>query len=205
MKPQLLSDEDDLEEQQGERDTTLQSLGISIGATAFNYSATDKQKDGQHQATTLSQYFLQNHARLYGPQCLCSFLAVLSGIAALASNKTSQVLELTKRACVCAAVKHATGLLAAAFVAGSGLSNIGLNKTRGKVRHLIRDPVSQYLFYALMMMVWIPSAKAVVGGRRPTWWANVGIFKACVLAPVLLREVTHVLWVISDVACLSQM
>jgi len=210
-------------------------------------------------SAVLANYFLQSHGGAHGIQSLLSFLSVLAGVGALllppptAAASSSQTattgrggwikLILLRRCLLCALVKHAAGLVAVATLSARRLPDVGFRQTRRRIEALALDPVSQYLFYCALLLVWVPSLVASSGGGGgggggwlrgrgkaaakaaaaaaatatatdaaaaskivvPTipWWLNgrsTSFYTtACLLGPVLLREVVSTAWVVSDV------
>ena len=165
-------------------------------------------------------------------QCVASLLSTMAGIGAvlaplpsLSSSSPgtySSKLPLLRRCLLCALAKHASGLLAAAALSASRVPRSGLRSARRTIESLALDPVSQYLFYCSLLLVWAPSsprrgggggtgaaaAKAAAGaaGAVP-WWLSGGggagaYVTPCLLGPVLLREAVSTAWVISDVSIL---
>lgn len=179
----------------------------------------------------LANYFLQSHGGAYAFQCTVSAFSVFTGLAAIllpilpfapsSDVNTFNTLQMVfiRRCLLCALMKHASGLLAAAILSARRIPQIGLYETRRRVEALASDPVAQYLFYCSLLLVWLPvtvvispaqnkvasdtgSATAQIASACLPWYLNSKVQRPSILAflgPILLREIIHLVWVVYDV------
>eukprot|EP00591_Stephanopyxis_turris_P006459 CAMPEP_0195530544 /NCGR_PEP_ID=MMETSP0794_2-20130614/33474_1 /TAXON_ID=515487 /ORGANISM="Stephanopyxis turris, Strain CCMP 815" /LENGTH=537 /DNA_ID=CAMNT_0040662079 /DNA_START=61 /DNA_END=1674 /DNA_ORIENTATION=+ len=193
--------------------SSLISLGYAIGTTDkpttkvpfISEEEEDHDDDGISSSTStfrtaiLANYFLHSHGGAYALQCLSSILSVSCAIACLALPPTSLLkVTLLRRAFMCLITKHASGLFAAAVISAHDIPKMGLYRTKERLEMLAKDAVAQYLFYAALLLVWIPST--TTSKLAEVWWMKKNRYYACLLGPVLVREIVHVAWVLSDVA-----
>jgi hypothetical protein len=172
----------------------------------------------------IANYFLKSHGGAHLFQSICSVMAVAASFGAfVAASKSSAkwTLVLLRRALIFAMIKHMTGLISSAVIAAKAVPRIGLNKSRQWMEQVVRDPVSHYIFYTAVLLVWLPNKGLVVetakaastaavaktangAGVSTAWWwpKHVGWLISIVLGPILLREVISTLLVISDVMIL---
>ena len=129
-------------------------------------------------SAVLANYFLQSHGGAHGIQSLLSFLSVLAGLGALLLPPPTPTgtgtgtgsgggwikLILLRRCLLCALAKHAAGLVAVTTLSAKRLPSVGFRQTRRRIEALALDPVSQYLFYCALLLVWAPSLVASGGG-----------------------------------------
>jgi len=159
-------------------------------------------------SAVLANYFLHSHGGSHGIQCFLSLCSILTGIASLclptttttsSSSKPSLSFKmiLLQRSLLCAMTKHISGLLSASITSARSIKKFGYRNIQQKLNALALDPVSQYLFYCALMMIWIPNASLM---HDATTTSN--IVSLSVLGPILLREVISIMWVISDVIVL---
>lgn len=195
-------------------DQSIYSVGWALGASdrrRFDGIASDKSleedvDDGGMEGSPTSvlvSYFLKSHGGAHALQCLCSLLASSAGFAALFfPTKNPMKLVLLKRTMLFAMTKHVSGLFAAALLAARAIPEVGLRKARVWMEQLALDPVSQYVFYAACVLLWLPSSSAgiqkllIVPVEKVSWVFLV------LLGPILLREAVSTVLVISDVLVL---
>jgi hypothetical protein len=155
-------------------------------------------------SSVVAHYLLKSHGGAHALQSICSLFAVLLSVGACLAPSTNTKWQLIflKRAMLCAMTKHLAGLLAATGMTATAIPKVGLGQARRWMEQLARDPVSQYVFYAALMLVWL-SSTPVTATR---WFSNlpvVGKYIPLVLVgPVLLREVISVTFVVSDILLL---
>jgi len=197
-----------------EEDPVLQSIDWSVGSLGQALGASDRiRREGggvqASQSSVIANYFLKSHGGAHGLQCLCSALATLSGLGAIALNASSKkdtTLGLTytmvQRTFLFAMLKHVSGMLAAASIAAKAIPKIGLSQARQWMEKLVLDPVSQYVFFNALMLLWLPKKQRVVQGAC-WWWSRGGKWLIpLMLGPILIREVISNMLVISDVLVL---
>jgi hypothetical protein len=189
-----------------QEDPLLQSIDWSIHSLSHGLGASDSrmQGGGVQAATTsiIANYFLKSHGGAHALQVACSFLATISGLIAIVLQKKQPIGFTCLRRCLLfAMVKHVTGLLAAAAIAAKAIPKIGLSQARGWMEQLVLDPVSQYVSYTALLMLWLPSQTRLVYA----WWSKYPFVVPLLVAPILLREVISNLLVISDILVLSSM
>lgn len=174
-------------------ETSVRSLGWALGAS--DHDNSDDAGVEIAATSVLAQYFLKSHGGAHAIQCLCSVLATVAGLGALLwpppLNST-----LTKRCLFFAMTKHVSGLLAASLLTAKAIPEVGLRQARLWMEQLVRDPVSQYVFYCACLMVWLPPDP--VG----CWWQSYPMVSMLLVGPVLLREVVSSALVVSDVLVL---
>ena len=138
-------------------------------------------------------------------QSAVCFAVLLSVGACLApSTNTKWQMIFLKRAMLCAMTKHLAGLLAATGMTATAIPKVGLGQARRWMEQLARDPVSQYVFYAALMLVWLsstPSHRNDDGFRTYPWWAST--FRLVLVGPIFLREAISVTFVVSDILLLA--
>jgi hypothetical protein len=185
-----------------EEDPLLQSIDWSIGSLGHALGASDFRKDGggveAAQSSVIANYFLKSHGGAHALQCVCSFLATLSGMGAIAFHNSALGFTLLQRALLFAMIKHISGLLAGASIAAKAIPKIGLGQARQWVEQLVLDPVSQYVFYTALILLWLPSKLRLVS----CWWWQQGWITPIILGPILIRETISNLLVISDILVL---
>jgi hypothetical protein len=155
---------------------------------------------GVQAATTsvLAHYFLKSHGGAHALQSVCSFLATLSGLGAIAFHKSSWGFVLLQRTFMFALIKHVSGLLAAASLAAKAIPKIGLFQARQWMEQLVLDPVSQYVFYTALMLLWLPSKQRL---DACWWWKQIWI-PPVLVGPILVREIISNLLITSDILVL---
>lgn len=153
-------------------------------------------------SSVVAHYLLKSHGGAHALQSICSLLAVLLSIGACLSPSKNWQLIFLKRAMLCAMTKHLAGLLAATGMTATAIPKVGLGQARRWMEQLARDPVSQYVFYAALLLVWLSSTPSTA----TRWFSNlpvVGKYIPLVLVgPVLLREAISVTFVVSDILLL---
>lgn len=171
--------------------------------------ASDLRREGggvqASQSSVIANYFLKSHGGAHLVQCLCSALATIAGLGAIALNlksKTSVGLTYTmlQRTFLFAMLKHVSGMMAAASIAAKAIPKIGLSRSRQWMEQLVQDPVSQYVFFNALMLLWLPRRSRVVQGA--CWWWNRKWSVPMLLGPILIREVISSMLVVSDVLVL---
>lgn len=149
--------------------------------------------------SVLVNYFLKSHGGAHALQCVCSILASSAGFASLLlSSKNPMQRVLLQRALLFAMTKHVAGLLGAALLAAKAIPQVGLRKARVWMEQLAVDPVSQYVFYAACILLWLPTDAKV----PMTFAGDVSWVSALLVGPILLREVVSTMLVASDVMVL---
>jgi hypothetical protein len=159
-------------------------------------------------SSVIAQYFLKSHGGAHLIQSAFSLLSTLAGLGALTlySSGAPQSIGLTysllHRTFLFAMLKHVSGLIAGASIAAQAIPKIGLGQSRQWMERLATDPVSQYVFFNALLMVWLPPKQRVIAGACWWWKKNTVVFPLMMLGPILLREVISSIWVISDVLVL---
>jgi uncharacterized membrane protein len=157
---------------------------------------------GVETATTsvVANYFLKSHGGAHGLQFLCSFLATVSGIGVLllGQKKPQLGFVLLQRTLIFAMIKHVSGVLAAASIAAKAVPKIGLTHARQWMEQLVLDPVSQYVFYTAVVLLWLPSKSRL----EFCWWWKKSFIPILLASPVLLREIISNIMVFSDILVL---
>ena len=187
-----------------DEDPLLSSIDGSISSLGYALGASDERMrsdGGGVEATTTSvvaNYFLKSHGGAHALQCACSLLATLSGFGAIMFQKSELGCSMLQRTMIFAMMKHVSGLLVGASLAAKAIPKIGLSQARGWMEKLVMDPVSQYVFYTALLLLWLPSRQ-----RWPArWWSAFSIVPPILVGPVLLREVISSMLVISDILVL---
>jgi hypothetical protein len=195
---------------------SMKSLGWAMGAADHDLTTGGIQIAP---GTVLANYFLKSHGGAHGLQSICSILAATTGFAALLvpPSKVATRLALIKRCLIFAMVKHASGLLAGSFVAAQSIPMTGYRKAVEWMKDLANDPVSQYVFYTAIMLLWLPSSSAKTSAASAAaatttstsivpldfWWKSYQVVPIILLAPILLREVLSTVFVVSDILLLQ--
>jgi len=194
-------------------DMSVQSLGQALG-TSDQQQQLRREGGGVEAApsSVIAQYFLKSHGGVHLVQSVCSLLSTMAGVAAwilyTSSSRTAPptsvgfTYSLFQRTFLFAMLKHVSGLIAAASVAAQAIPSIGLSQARQWMERIVKDPVSQYVFFNALMMVWFPSKKRIIDGT--CWWWNIKspLLPLVMLGPILVREVISNMWVLSDVLVL---
>ncbi|CAB9530378.1 expressed unknown protein [Seminavis robusta] len=195
-------------------DLSVYSVGLALGASDRPpqlqqlMTTTEEREDDDggvagSPSSVVASYFLKSHGGAHALQCVCSLLASSAGFASLMLPANSPLRRvLLKRTMLFAMTKHVAGLLGAALIAGRAIPDVGLRKARVWMEQLAADPVSQYVFYAACVLLWLPSNPTTplfVSGdnsKSLSWIPSV------LVLPILLREVVSTMLVISDVLVL---
>ena len=205
---------------------SVSSVGWAMGASDHPRQQQQEEEDeggGVEAAPTavLVHYFLKSHGGAHALQCVCSLLATTAGLGAILlpltlskKNKNWNILSLTliKRCMLFAMVKHVSGLLAATFLTARAIPEVGLRKARAWMDELVTDPVSQYVFYAACILLWLPNPNLIKAASTSTdaattasaalWWQSYPVVPPLLVGPVVLREMVSTALVISDVLVL---
>lgn len=159
----------------------------------------------------IASYFLKSHGGMHGVQSLMSLLSVLSGIGAYMAPSTNWSFKflLIQRTLLCALAKHLSGLFAVATMSANSIASVGWKETRASIHSVALNPVSQYLFYCALLVVWssgVSNSKSLLSSGSPPWWLRDNgkqVFLTTVLlGPILLREIVSTIWVVADVIVL---
>lgn len=191
-------------------------------------------------SAVIANYFLKSHGGLHGIQSIMSFLSVIFGISSIAINNINQSniinnnnpqqllslkIRLIQRTLLCALSKHISGFIAAATASANRIPDIGWRETRLRMDRFALDPVSQYLFYCCILVLWTNGVagtfgsgdvsslgKVAAGASASTalvsvpWWLKGSrnfYCTLCLIGPILLREIISTIWVIADVLVLQ--
>lgn len=208
-----------------EEDPLLQSIGWSMSSVGQALGASDRRMailndgGGVEAATSsvLANYFLKSHGGAHALQCLCSSLATLSALGAIvlrigysvgsaaaatddggSNAKNVIAFTLLRRTMIFAMIKHVSGLLASASVAAKAIPKIGLTQARQWMEQIVIDPVSQYVFYTALLLLWLPPKQRLA----VCWWWKHKWTIPILTGPILLREIISNILVISDILVL---
>jgi hypothetical protein len=181
-------------------DQSVTSVGYAMGTSD---QAMEEREDGggveAAPTSVLANYFLKSHGGAHAVQCACSLLATVSAMGALLVPTSPLRVMLIKRSMLFAMTKHVSGLLAATSMTATAIPEVGLRKARVWVKKLAQDPVSQYIFYSALILIWLPSS-------QKAWWLESPLTSrlapGVLLGPILLREATSTAFVISDILIL---
>jgi hypothetical protein len=216
----------------------LQSVGQALGASDHTVGDDESEtfNGGVPVASTsvVVHYFLKSHGGAHAVQTLCSVLAATAGVAAIllpitvsssssvsGSSTSTQRLQLSllRRCLTFALIKHVAGLVAAVYVSATRLiPAVGFRQTRVELQELVTNPIAYYIFYAAIILLWLPSpslliqsvpaatgttaAATAISTSSLVWWQSYRGIPLLILAPVVLREVVSTALVISDVLVL---
>mmetsp|Transcript_4180 Transcript_4180/g.10890 ORF Transcript_4180/g.10890 Transcript_4180/m.10890 type:complete len:500 (+) Transcript_4180:127-1626(+) len=181
-------------------DLSVNSIGAALGAS--DRRALEDMGGGVEAATSsvIANYFLKSHGGAHGLQSACGLLAMLSGFGVFVFRQNDKLCPtLLRRTLIFAMVKHVSGLLAAAASTAKAVPKIGLAQTREWMEKLVLDPVSQYVFYTALLLLWMPSPNMII----EAWWWKRSWLPPLLIGPVLVREIVSNLLVLSDVMVLS--
>lgn len=189
-----------------ETDPLFSRIDCSVSSVGWAMGTSDD--GGSVEAapsSVLAHYFLKSHGGAHALQSVCSLLAFLLSMGAVCLPRTPTLQKvLLKRAMLCAMTKHLAGLLAATGMTASSIPKIGLGQARRWMERLARDPVSQYVLYTALLMVWLSSTPPTV----EPWYNALPVLAKYVplllVGPVLLREAISTMFVLSDVVLLLQ-
>jgi len=180
---------------------SVSSVGWAMGTSdTVKQDANDNDDGGGVEASkssVLANYFLNSHGGAHALQSLCSLLAVLASVGSMVFH--THRLVLMKRAMMLAMTKHLSGVLAATTAAAKAIPEVGLRKAKVWMEEVALDPVSQYVFYTALMLLWLPSSASST--NTLWWWNKVPTF--CFVGPILLREFISMAFVVSDILVLS--
>lgn len=177
-----------------DHDSPITSVGWAMGTS--DYHRNTRHEDHGVEASTSSlvaHYFLHSHGGAHAIQSICSFMAVLTCLLSfLPQQKPLQQIQWMQRAMISAMTKHVSGILAAAIMAAKAIPTAGWRTAKGWMEELALDPVSQYVGYAALILVWLTTISALPWGA-----------KVVLLGPILLREFISMAFVLSDVLVLT--
>ena len=234
---------------------TLESLGHAMGSSDYTTSVLSQHKNSQREGDTddlqnnsgnrrrtksqmaqeltsptavIAHYFLNSHGGMHILQCICSILATLAGMGGiLLSQSRSLQYTLIQRTLFFGMCKHIAGVIMAIYLVARKISRPGgFTEATQSMQSLIRDPISQYVFYTACVLFWLPSptakpmtakissppsqvdsssvastaATASVASR--VWWQQYSWIPLLLVGPVVLREFISIALVISDVLTL---
>jgi len=163
----------------------------------------------------LENYFFKSHCGLYWIQTLSSLLASVLGTwsvsivlrQAMVPQSSSSAISngalpfvLMRRCLLTALSKYVTGFGAIILLSAAQIRSIGLHRTRTRIRKILTSTeegaIAQYLFYCAILLVWTRPPKDY--NILPWYMSHVPLVTS-LLGPILLREIVHVAWVISDI------
>jgi hypothetical protein len=184
-------------------DPLLHSIDSSVTSVGWAMGTSDDGGGVEAAPTSvLAHYFLKSHGGAHALQSLCSLFAVGFSLGALLlPPKIGLSTVLLKRAFLCAMTKHLAGLLAASGMTAQAIPQIGFQKARQWMEHLARDPVSQYVFYSALMIVWLSTTNTDVYKSIPLIGNQISLL---LVGPVLIRELVSTALVLSDILLLLQ-
>lgn len=178
----------------------MKSIDWSIGSVGQALGSSDLRREGggvqASPSSVIAHYFLNSHGGAHALQCICSTLATISGMGAMTTTKWKYTL--LQRTFLFAMLKHVSGMLAAAALAAKAIPKIGLSQSRQWMEQLVVDPVSQYVFFNALMLVWLPGKARAL----QSWWWSKQWVVPLLLGPILLREIISTVMVVSDVLVL---
>ncbi len=209
-------------------DASMSSLGYALGMSVppdYNElpSQRNEEEDGKtmeandsyqdRRRVKLENYFFKSHCGLYWIQTLSSLLASVLGtwsvsiVLRQAMVSQSSALSngalpfvLMRRCFLTALSKYITGFGAIILLSAAQIRSIGLHRTRTRIRKILTSTeegaIAQYLFYCAILLVWTRPQKDY--NILPWYMSHVPLV-TCLLGPILLREIVHVAWVISDI------
>mmetsp|Transcript_30681 Transcript_30681/g.46467 ORF Transcript_30681/g.46467 Transcript_30681/m.46467 type:complete len:346 (-) Transcript_30681:203-1240(-) len=155
--------------------------------------------------SVLAHYFLKSHGGAHALQTVCSFLCVAFSVGAIFVPPRDLQIVLMKRACLFAMMKHLAGLIAATGLTAQAIPQIGLSQARQWIEKLAREPVSQYVFYSAVILVWL-SASTISPTEQ--WFRSIPVIGGHVpillMGPLLIREVISCAFIISDILLLLE-
>lgn len=208
---------------------TMESVGYALGASDYMTVGPNSSSDiNESDASTAEElidptavivhYFLKSHGGAHAFQCICSLFATIAGVAACfvgiskSSNATLLQLTFIQRCMLFAICKHASGLFAAAYAAAMTIPTTGFQQGAAWMQTMSQDPVSQYVFYATAVFLWLPSTSSAGFFRRkfvaevpslpPAWWQAWSFIPFVIVGPVVLREFISIALVVTDVLVL---
>lgn len=202
------------------------AIGMSVTSTDGGDSSRNQLMDDEKSAlkneqqnsrrAKLENYFFKSHNGLYLIQTLSSLLTSLLGVwcctlvfrTTMTSNSqpgssiaTSGAVPfiLMRRCILTAMAKHIAGFAAMILLSAAQIRTMGLFQTRMRMRLILTSPeegpIAQYLFYCALLLVWTrPEKNSLI----PWYFSHLPLV-LCLLGPILVRELVHVAWVISDV------
>mmetsp|Transcript_34499 Transcript_34499/g.38134 ORF Transcript_34499/g.38134 Transcript_34499/m.38134 type:complete len:464 (+) Transcript_34499:103-1494(+) len=185
-------------------DRTVSSIGLAMGTTSS--SLNDGGGIEAAPNSVLAHYFLKSHGGAHGFQTVCSLLSVALGMGAIfLGDKSPLQIVLMKRAFLFAMMKHLAGLIAATGMTAQAISKIGFSAARRRMEKLARDPISQYVFYSALMMIWLSAINLDSGTELFHLLPFIGQhIPTLLLGPVLIREVISCSYVVSDILLLLE-
>jgi hypothetical protein len=171
-------------------------MGTSDRQDANNESNGSDEGGGVEasKSSVLANYFLKSHGGAHALQSVCSLLAVACTLPALVGNPPSRPAWI-QRCMLFAMTKHLSGLLAATTMCAKAIPEVGWRTAKTWMEGLALDPVSQYVFYAALVIVWLPATAA----SNTVWWWNTRGITLLLVGPILMREVISLAFVLSDV------
>ena len=242
-------DDDDYDDDAVTARTSLQSLGYAMGSSDYTtmvLSQYNKQQRQKHSTSSrtkgqmaqdltsptavIAHYFLKSHGGVHLIQCICSGLASLAGMASLVLSHQNPAWQSTliRRTLFFGMCKHLSGVLMAIYLVARTIQSGGFPEASQSIQSLIRDPISQYVFYTACVFVWLPTsstrsssslkattippAAAVDAGSIAStitssvgelaWWQSYSGITLLLVGPVVIREFISIALVVSDVLTL---
>jgi len=168
--------------------------------------ASDQRRDGggvpASQSSVIANYFLKSHGGAHSLQSACSLFSMMTGfgVLLLAQKKPQLGYTMMQRTLQFAMLKHVSGLLAAASIAAKAIPKIGLSQSRQWMEQIVLDPVSQYVFYSALLLLWLPSKQRFISNG--VWWWKRPFLPPLLVIPILAREVISNIMVASDMLVL---
>lgn len=156
-------------------------------------------------SSVLANYFLKSHGGAHALQSICSLLAVgctLPAFVWVGNRRSSAVVVWIQRCMMFAMTKHLSGLLAATIMCAKAIPDVGWRTAKKWMEQLALDPVSQYVFYAALIMVWLPPPPPTEAASYDTttvWWWNRKGIPFLLVGPIFIREAISMAFVLSDI------
>lgn len=182
-------------------------------------TAADDSPHQDRRRVQLEHYFFKSHSGLYWLQTLSSLLTSILGtwsysivlrqsmVSKSSSNTSSSgslPFVLMRRCFLTALSKYVAGFGAMILLSAAQIRSIGLYRTRTRIRRILTSneegAIAQYLFYCAILLLWTRPQKDY--NILPWYMSHVPLV-TCLLGPILLREMVHVAWVVSDIMVIT--
>ena len=194
-----------------------------MGASDFDVDTQDAGGVEASPSSVIANYFLKSHGGAHLLQSASSLLAMTCAMGSIfltlkysstapdgAAGNAKWTLLLLRQAMIFAMIKHVSGLLASASLAAKAIPEIGISQSRKWMEDIVQKPVAQYVFYAALILLWLPSRSFILASTNEAaksisttwWWPRHRWMVSFLVGPILLRETVSNMLVISDILVL---
>lgn len=190
-------------------DRSVFSIGRALGASDSHRENDDGGDVSASVSSVIANYFLKSHGGAHAFQSFCSFMATASAIGSIVLRNVypSLAFGMLQRTFFFAMLKHISGMIAAASIAAKAIPKIGLSQARTWMKQLAVDPVSQYVFFNALLLLWLPPKRRILD--NVCWWWKRTVYtkesrwmhwiQPVLVGPILIRECIGIGLVLTDI------